>query len=59
MTKSESFGEETQTAEIQQFTEPSELDRKFQGEICQFEGRDLPNLSPEFAVKVFGGGKVL
>ncbi|MBR2102167.1 MAG: hypothetical protein IJ928_05380 [Prevotella sp.] len=55
MTKSEIFGEETQTAEIQQFTEPSEFDRKFRGEICQFEGRDLPNLSPEFAVKVFLG----
>ncbi len=27
-------------------------DRKFQGEICQFEGRDLPILSMKIAVKL-------
>ena len=30
------------------------LDRKSKGEICQFEGRDLANLSPQIAVKLGG-----
>ena len=30
------------------------LGRKSKGEICQFEGRDLANLSPQIAVKLGG-----